>query len=32
VVLEPEGHGFTASLVKPFRMEDLAKVLENVLA
>jgi CheY-like chemotaxis protein len=32
VVLEPEGHGFNASLVKPFRMEDLANVLEIVLA
>jgi len=32
VVLEPKGHGFSASLVKPFRMEDLANVLESVLA
>jgi PAS domain S-box-containing protein len=31
VVLEPKGHGFSASLMKPFRMEDLANVLKNVL-
>jgi DNA-binding NtrC family response regulator len=31
-VIEPSGHGFAASLVKPFRMEDLAAVLDTVLA
>jgi nitrogen-specific signal transduction histidine kinase/ActR/RegA family two-component response regulator len=31
-VIEPSGHGFTASLIKPFRMEDLALVLETLLA
>jgi len=32
VLLEPKGHGFSASLVKPFRVEDLADILEHALA
>jgi len=31
-VLDPEGHGFSGSLPKPFRLEDMADVLENLLA
>jgi PAS domain S-box-containing protein len=31
-VIEPTGSGFTASLVKPFLLEELASVLEGILA
>jgi len=31
-IIEPGGHGFASSLAKPFRMEDLAQVLETALA